>query len=53
MVTWAQDEQLKMWRNCKMINKMKKFISFEVGIFSEDDLYFYIGHKNMIVKFDV
>ena len=34
MVTWAQDENLKMWHNYKLINKMNGFIEFKVGIFS-------------------
>ena len=53
MVTWAQDENLKMWHNYKLINKMNNFIEFKVGIFSEDDLYFYIGYSNVIERLNV
>lgn len=44
MVTWALDEKVRMWHNLKLINKMEDFILFNVGIFSEDDLYFFIGN---------
>ena len=53
MVTWAQDENLKMWHNYKLINKMNNFIEFKVGIFSEDDFYFYIGYSNIIERLNV
>ena len=53
MVTWALDEKVRMWHNLKLINKMEDFILFNVGIFSEDDLYFFIGNQNIIEILDV
>ena len=53
MVTWARDEKLKMWNNYKLINKMNNFIEFKVGVFSEDDSYFYIVCNNRVVRLDV